>query len=200
MNFKEIASALPGTWTVEKDNELTRSDGLKFWIREGGYGMKGRASISFMRPRSPRGDYYELWENHNKVSDPRITVSATKSSEAIAKDIVRRLLVDAEKVFALATATVKSHSDFADGKTALLNEVATICGTSPKRHYSTNELTGEVDPYVGIKSFGANGYGKIVVNGPDSIKVDLESMGKDFGLKVVKALAALIKEEAAKSA
>lgn len=199
MNLKEIANALPGNWTVKDNDELTRADGLKLWVREGGYGMKGRVGVSFMRPRGVRGDWYDLWDNNEKVSDPRITVSATKSSEAIAKDIVRRLLTDAEKVFALATARIKIHADFDSGKKDLLHEVASVFGTKPKTHYSTGEFTGEIDPYVGIKSFGVNGYGNVIVNGPDSIKIELNSMGKDFGMKVVKALAAVIKEEASKA-
>jgi hypothetical protein len=207
MNLKNIADVLtldfsPGTWAVQSENMIVRNtDQLALFLREGGYDNRGKIRISFSRPRDAKGQYVSLWEKspaNGAVSDPSINVSADKTSEQIARDIVRRLLPEAERVFALATETVNSHNKFETDKVEAIKLVAFHCGTRPERHYQTDELNGEVDPYkgAGLESFKANGYGKFKVSGKDCISLELNSMNLDVALEIADALHAIFRERA----
>lgn len=112
----QIAAALPGAWTARPihpeggSNEncyLIRADGLTLFFAgsRGGWAAKGRFLLQHSRPRKD-GKWVELWENHNTVKAPEITVADTKTAEKIAADIVARLLPEAERVNALALASI----------------------------------------------------------------------------------------------
>lgn len=200
MNLHDIASHLPGTWVVgDNESDVERFDGLKLWFREGGYGNNGRISISFSRPCDARGQYMTLWGMAgDKVSDPRITVSADKSPELIAKDIVRRLLPDAEKVFALALDRNRQEDNFHTGKIKTIFRIATACNTEPERHYQTKELTGEIDPYkgAGCPAFKSHGYGKIKVSGEECVTIELTSVGVETAVEIVSAINKILNKKA----
>jgi len=210
MNLIAIADALTkltGTnWFVLKDRneneQLTRGDGLQLWTRAGGYGNEGRVAISFDRPNDARGQYMTLWNKAgDKVSDPRITVSADKTPEQVAKDIARRVLPDAEKVFVLANESINLHNKFETDREWAIKKIAFHCGGEPARHYQTKELTGEIDPFTcaGLPSFKGNGYGKFKVSGKDCISLELNSMGIDAAIEIADAIHAIFKKYAAKA-
>jgi hypothetical protein len=199
MNIKDIApfliGARPGN-IITTDDEMTWSDGFKLWFREGGYGNEGRIAISFSRPRDAKGQYLTLWAKvgSGTVHDPRITVANTKSPEKIANDIKRRILPEAEVVFKLAKERIAAEDNFHTGKDKTIHLMAALCGTEPERHYQSKELTGEIDPYkgAGVPSFKEHGYGKIKVTGPDSVTIELTSIGVDTASALVSEISRIL--------
>ena len=198
MNLNNICAALcPFTnewlsWS-SSDSEIIRSDGLRFWIREGGYGNEGKIAIHFSRPRGRNGSTPTLWmmsPGTDKIADPRICVSASKSDEQIAKDIVRRLMPESLRVFAMAKVAIEQENNYIDSKTQAIIDLAKVVGCEPGRHYQTKEMTGEVDPYIGagVTSFKEKGYGKFKVSSANSISLELHSMNYEMALKVAAAL------------
>lgn len=138
-----IAAALPGTWTAsaveqyprsEGECTLTRADGLALYLVAGGYGKAGRITVRHSRPRDARGQWVEVWgdtakgENPGSIAAPEITVSQTKSAEAIAADIARRLLPDAESVETKARASIARANAYQAGRVALLRAVCEAAG------------------------------------------------------------------------
>jgi hypothetical protein len=212
MNLSDLAVALtiidPSnfSWTVTKDrneNEhLTRSDGLQFWLRIGGYGNEGKAAIHFDRPLGRDGRSPLLWpKGGGQIGNPSINVSLTKSVTQIAKDIVRRLLTESEEVFKLANESINSTNTFLDGKVKTTFAIAALCGTLPNRHYQSNELTFEVDPYkgAGVEKFKGQGYGKIKVSSEDSVDIELTSVGFDTAAEIVSAINKILAKRAAQA-
>lgn len=148
-----IAAALPGQWSASNvqtyprsdgEFDLTRADGLTLSAVAGGYRNAGRMTISHSRPRTAKGGYVDLWGDTSKgepsgqIATPSITVSLDKDAEAIARDIARRLLTDAERVEGLARASVARDNAYHDGKLALLRAVSEAAGMAdvPRDHYS----------------------------------------------------------------
>ncbi len=191
MNLKEIASFLPGKWSV-LETELIRTDGFRLWFREGGYGNEGRITIHFSRPRNADGEYVTLWRVgcSGKYADPSITVGATKTSDKIAKDIQRRLMVEAEEVFALALDRINQDNAYKLARIKTIEKIAEIAGGQPERHYQSKELTGEIDPLkcAGVVSFQSSGYGRFKVSSGDSISLELTSMNFETAAAIAAAI------------
>lgn len=118
----DVASSLGSSWSAspcfrEEDQRVTdpakivRADGLALFVaRE----FRGRVEISLFRPRAASGSYPSLWEGCYKVADPHVFVGVTRSADSVAKDLVRRLLPEAERVHALALAAVAQSNEYAD--------------------------------------------------------------------------------------
>lgn len=208
MNLQNICTLLPGQWNVNTSknhkNKIVRNDGLTIYFCYGDvfplYGLTGRIVIGFSRPHDAKGQYLTLWADKGTgtIPDPRITVVDTKTDEQIAKEIVRRLLPDAEKVFALATTAINSHNKFETDKVWAANKIAFHCGTEPERHYQTKILTGKVDPYKGAKlaAFQENGYGGFMISGKNSISLELNGMNIDLAVEIAEALRAILSRRA----
>lgn len=209
MNLKDIASALStltgSLWSVVADKHgnklLGRSDGLQFWIREGGYGNGGKAAIHFSRPEGRDGRSPTLWAKSpatGQIHNPSINVSLTKSPEQVAKDIVRRMLDESEAVFKLANESIAQTNNHLDGREKAIFAIASVAGGEPERHYQSKELTGEVDPFkcAGVVSFQGKGYGKISVSSADSISLELTSMNFETASKVVAAIRNILQDNA----
>ena len=128
--FRVIAG-LPGAWTVPEVDEqfgihtgaLLRSDGLKIFSRANHYGFREKIQFSFIRPRDDKGNYVELYDENGRISDPSIACSLSKTEDKLAQDIVRRLLPDAERIFALANEKINSFKEAQDKRLALLRQM-----------------------------------------------------------------------------
>ena len=93
--LKEIASFLPTDFVVAQDKiSLQRADGLNLWFHSR-YNTPDKITVKYGNSEK---SYVTVYENHNKLDYPSINVSADKEASKIAKDIVRRLLPDAETV------------------------------------------------------------------------------------------------------
>jgi hypothetical protein len=191
--LKEIASFLPTDFVVAQDKiSLQRADGLNLWFHSR-YNTPDKITVKYGNSEK---SYVTVYENHNKLDYPSINVSADKEASKIAKDIVRRLLPDAEKVHKLVLEKVVAENAFVDGKTKTINDLASICNTAPNRcRHNQYDLTGEVSPYEGIKQFSNCGYGEFKVNSENSVSLKLESMSKNVALKVAVALREIFERE-----
>lgn len=195
--LKQIATELgviTGTpWKCVDASELIREvDNLKLWVRLGGYGNEGKVSISLYRPfgRDGRSPTLYAKDHSGHIPDPVIRVTDKKVSSQIAKDIVRRLLPDAENVFNLANESIANDNKFLDNKADAIAKLSSAVGAKPEKHYQSGELTGKIDPYIGagIPSFKRHGYGHFMVSGKDSITLELNSMDLETALEVADAL------------
>lgn len=191
-NLKQIASLLPSGFVVAEDKiSLQRADGMNLWFLTR-YNTPGKITVKY---GNSENSYVTVYENHNKLNYPSVNVSADKDASKIAKDIVRRLLPDAEKVHKLVLEKVAAEKAHVDGKTKTICDLASFCDTAPNRRHSNNELSGEVSPYEGIKQFSNCGYGEFRVNSENSVSLKLESMSKNVALKVAVALREIFKRE-----
>ena len=190
--LKEIASFLPTDFVVAQDKiSLQRADGLNLWFHSR-YNTPDKITVKYGNSEK---SYVTVYENHNKLDYPSINVSADKEASKIAKDIVRRLLPDAEKVHKLVLEKVAAEKAHVDGKTKTIYDLASFCNTIPNRRHSNQELSGEVSPYEGIKQFSNCGYGEFQVNSENSVTLKLESMSKNVAFKVAVALREIFKRE-----
>lgn len=166
----EVAKNLPGKWTVDADIDgsenwnqfLTReSDGLKLFFAgsRGGWAAKGKIRVSFSRPRA-NGSWIDIYENGNKVIDPEIGISETKTPAQIAQSIVSRLLAEAERVFALVNAQIAKNNHAEKAKNDLIALFASATGESASHNGSfyVNGFNFEIrsENSVAIKSFGTD--------------------------------------------
>jgi len=191
-NLKEIASLLPTGFVVAQDKiSLQRADGMNLWFLTR-YNTPDKITVKY---GNSENSYVTVYENHSKLDYPSINVSADKEASKIAKDIVRRLLPDAEKVHKLVLQTVAAEKAHVDGKTKTIYDLASFCNTIPNRRHSNQELSGEVSPYEGIKQFSNCGYGEFQVNSENSVTLKLESMSKNVAFKVAVALREIFKRE-----
>lgn len=130
---------------------LTRADGLALYLVAGGYGKAGRITVTHSRPRDARGQWVELWADKGggRLPSPEITVSQTKSAEAIAADIARRLLPDAESVEAKARARIAEGNAYHAGRVALLRAVCDAAGMkAPEVGQDDRDTSFAVDLYA----------------------------------------------------
>jgi len=190
--LKEIAALLPSDFVVAQDKiSLQRADGMNLWFHSR-YNTPDKITVKYGNTEK---SYVTVYENYSKLDYPSINVSADKDASKIAKDIVRRLLPDAEKVHKLVLQTVAAEKAHVDGKTKTIYDLASFCDAIPNRRHSNNELSGEVSPYEGIKQFSNCGYGEFQVNSENSVTLKLESMSKNVALKVAVALREIFKRE-----
>ena len=191
-NLKEIAALLPSGFVVAQDKiSLQRADGMNLWFHSR-YNTPDKITVKYGNTEK---SYVTVYENHSKLDYPSINVSADKDVSKIAKDIVRRLLPDAEKVHKLVLEKVAAEKAYVDGKTKTIYDLASFCNTIPNRRHSNQELSGEVSPYEGIKQFSNCGYGEFQVNSENSVTLKLESMSKNVAFKVAVALREILKRE-----
>ena len=203
-NLPQIAAAiareLPGSWSAapvysgENANQyLTRSgDGLKLFFAgsSGGWAAKGRLRVSFSRPRDKRGETVALYESaprYGQISDPEISVAETKSPAEIAKDIARRLLPDAETVFAMAQKVIEERAEYHARKLAALQRVAEVTGNPLEKSRHTGEMRETFSFYHGETRLG-----DVQVNSATSIRATIDA---DSSARVA-ALVAFLKSPA----
>lgn len=119
---QEIAAHLFGEWEIapawpddpKSPFYLTRDDGLQLFLRlSDTYREKGKGSASYCRPKDSSGRYVTIYDNGKLVMEPVIGFAITKTPQEIAKDIIRRLIPDAERVHVLALRAVESANAYA---------------------------------------------------------------------------------------
>jgi hypothetical protein len=167
-----VAQHLPGSWTIDSDSggpfsytqRLTRaSDGLKLFLagNVGGWAPKGKLRVSFSRPRHD-GKWIEVWDKNEKLLDPEIGMSETKSAEQIAQSIVSRLLTRAEYVFGKVNERIASENNAENLKRRTIVKIAFACGqilsVADKSSFSIGAFDFEVrgENSIAIKSFGTD--------------------------------------------
>ena len=110
-----IVAAMPG-WDAEPQSieyvncnwYLVREDGLRLFVSMPSYSHKNKLQVSLSASRH-NGCLPEVYDNGKRLSPPSIGVGAMKTPAQIAKDIMRRLLPDAEKYNELAVAVIKAR-------------------------------------------------------------------------------------------
>lgn len=177
-----IAAALSGyvslsvgyaaKWTAKPVSEdyrdanyyLTREDGLTLFFAgsRGRWAKPGRILLQHSRPRSKNGKWVELWENHSQIAAPEITVADSKSPEAIAADIVRRLLPEAERIDGLARAQIARENNAEAAQNDAARAVAAAIGAEIERGHDGKPRTSFYHRGASVK-----------VNGGDSVTVEI---------------------------
>jgi hypothetical protein len=197
----EIGRNLPGEWSAcggdvaANLHSITRkSDQLTFGLRKNMYGYDSKTHIFYCRPEDKNGERHTLWEKddaNSKIADPSINVSNTKTAEQVAKDILRRLMAEAERVHKFALLANNESETFQLGKTALIHCLAEVLHTEPEHDYQSKELNGKVKPYSGVEEFKKHGYGTFTVTSSDSVDLELHSMSQEVALRVATAIRAI---------
>ena len=201
--FTKIAQNLctltDGNWKPVVDQhgntsiDETRS-GLSLWFRIGGYGNEGKITISYDRPRDSKGGYVEVYHPMGgaQIGNPSIRVSASKTPEVIAKDIVRRMLDAAKNVHALVTKQIKDTDNYYNKKRLLALDLADIC------HAKVNNPDSDmptINPYESIKGYLGDvrmGYGTVTV-GSDYATIKLDSIPAELAKKLTEAIVYTLK-------
>ena len=168
-----IAAALPGKWTAKPISEestwsnfyLTRADGLQLFLAgsTGGWAAKGRVLIQHSRPRK-NGQHVDLWENHAQIDSPEITAAETKSAEKIAADIVSRLLPEAERVNALALASIARDNAAENAQNDTARAIAAAIGAEIEKGHDGK-------PRASFYHRGVS----LTVNGGESVRVEFSA-------------------------
>jgi uncharacterized protein YdhG (YjbR/CyaY superfamily) len=209
--FDKIANALStltdGRWYASIDTYGNRSiveagSGLSLYVRVGGYGNEGKITISYDRPRDDRGDYVEVYHpmGGGKIADPSIRVSASKTPEVIAKDIVRRMLDAAKNVHVLVLERIESNAEYHTKKNMLTKEIADICHATVKAdHLHASEVS--INPYESItpRADFRCGYGSITVSS-DSAEFKLTSVPAALAKKLAAVIHETLKNHANRTA
>ena len=201
--FTKIAQNLctltDGNWKPVVDQhgntsiDETRS-GLSLWFRVGGYGNGGMITVSYSRPRDSKGSYVEVYHpmGGGRIASPSIRVSASKTPEVIAKDIVRRMLDAAKNVHALVTKQIKDTDNYYNKKRLLALDLADIC------HAKVNNPDSDmptINPYESIKGYLGDvrmGYGTVTV-GSDYATIKLDSIPAELAKKLTEAIVYTLK-------
>ena len=104
---------------------IREKDGLKIWIAPPDWrGNKARQKFRYSRPRSKEG----VVCIHGHDSDPSITVAADKSPEAMAKDITRRLLPDADALHTIVLEKIAALDASLNAQAAAVSRLAAVAG------------------------------------------------------------------------
>ena len=209
--FTKIAQNLctltDGNWKPVVDQhgntsiDETRS-GLSLWFRVGGYGNEGMITVSYSRPRDSKGSYVEVYHpmSGGKIADPSIHVSASKTPEVVAKDIVRRMLDASKNVHVLVLERIESNAEYHTKKNMLTKEIADICHATVKAdHLHASEVS--INPYESItpRADFRCGYGSITVSS-DSAEFKLSSVPAELAKKLAAVIHETLKNHANRTA
>jgi len=122
-DWKALAAILGAKLSIPKEmycgdsqGTFTFPDGLKIWVCDVGRSMKRIWEFSHTRPRAGDGTYIDVCNEGHKVCAPSINVSPERELAAIARDIERRLLPDAQADLALAREAVAEHDAYTSAK------------------------------------------------------------------------------------
>ena len=118
-----IAAHLPG-WHVTTEHDvsyLVRADGARIVIPA--WRQRGRVSFVGCWPRYADGSNYYATRDRFEI-----TCSETRSPEAMARDIQRRLLPGYDPAFAEALAFVEKHDGFAGDASTVARRIAAVVG------------------------------------------------------------------------
>lgn len=177
-----------GVQTVEvKGQEMP----LSFYVREGGYGNEGKVKIRFDRPLGTDGRYLTLWgpAGAGQISDPSMCVSASKSPAQIAKDIVRRIFTESERVRQLAIQSITDHKKHLNVKEIAAHSMAEAAGSevegNPEETLTINPFRivdrkpGDLHLGYGTYTIYANNVDMKLNNLPIGLAVEIASFIRD---------------------
>jgi hypothetical protein len=182
-------------WTIEATEETDRyhnpalcnSRGERFWLALDEY--KRKLTVHGTYGKMPDG---RIWIPRDRVRDavdPSPTISAEKTPEQIARDILRRFLPDYRTNLASYRAHVAEASAYRDKTATLFDEIVTLGDgwIRVDRHHDerASERTASVYNAPGIN------YGNVRVSG-DYVRLEL-SVTPEFA----KRFASLIRSDAA---
>lgn len=178
-----IAAALPGKWSARPLSPesrvcnfyLTRADGLTLFLagNDGGWAKPGRLFLQHSRPRNA-GKWVELWENHNTVKAPEMTVADTKTAEKIAADIVARLLPESERIDGLALAQIARENS---AETARIDTAQAVAAAIGKE----DETDRDGKPRTSFYHRGVS----LTVNGGESVRVEMHGVTRAQALALL---------------
>ncbi len=122
---------------------LIRADGLTLHLSGPSYSHKDKVEVRLNRPRNKKGEYVTLYaeKGGGTISDPSICMGVTKTGDEMAKDIVRRLLPDAETVFALVKARIDIEDRAAANHLALIRSIASTLGETVEKGHNGEPRT-----------------------------------------------------------
>lgn len=189
----EIAAHLPGTWTAKAAHSdstayLARADGLTLFLAAGGYRMEGQLEVSLNRPRDTGANdsgWVYVYEGGNRVDDPRIKAALTKTAEQLARDIERRLLPDAERVFALVSAQIARSNAHRATRGRVAQQLAAAIGQTVP---TMGERNKDRDPSFSFDAGeGGRGHGSAKVSG-DTVAFSLYSIPAEKAVELARFL------------
>ncbi len=191
---EEIGKELPGDWVVTKaysdDSNpermhLTRSDGVRLYLSNSrNWGKNGKMSIMNSAPVGKDGrNFIGVYHNGNKVETThKIYVSESKSPAQIAKDIVKRLLTEAENIHKLTLVQIERNEQEANKKLDTIYRLNDILLSS--------EFKDDKRANISLHPGGGNwdyskGYGNAVVNdGGETVEFELSSIPADKAVEL----------------
>lgn len=187
---ENIAALLPGAWTVKPlphnhGHYLQREDGLTLWFRPC-YNEKTKFRISWDQPAIDQryGHGYTVYDNGTKLETPGIGVSKAKNPEAIAGEIVRRLLPDCERIEPLARQFVADVAESYAKQGETRARLMAVTGYTPPDHCPDK---------ISLNHRGNlnRGYGDATVNAGGSVSFELRSVPADSAVKLAEFLKTL---------
>jgi hypothetical protein len=152
-----IAAALGSDWTVSRPasndypSGLTISDGtreLHFYLPSNA----DKVELSGIYPDA--GNSATLYENHVRISRPRIRFSVERPAPTIARDIERRFLPDYDRVRALVVKRVDADEADEARQAAAVSALATTLGVEPRK--GSTELSTPISDRAGYGDFRPN--------------------------------------------
>ncbi len=191
-----LANALPGQWSIDplyKEDcncrawYLKRTDGLTLFYNISGSKDQSRASYS--QPRHPRYGMFTLYtEGGRKIEQPAIGFSPDKDVNAVAKDIVRRLLPDAETAHAAAARFMQSTDAAYAAQAASIDAVCTAGGVpNPGTGHNGEPRTGtHLNQNTG--TYSSRGHADFKVNTGGTVDFDIRSLPREKAVLVAAML------------
>jgi hypothetical protein len=144
------------------------TDGFVTLMLDTRYGSAkpGKVAIrACVETRTAKGEYISTAYG---VKTPEITCSTNRGAEAIAADITRRLLKEAQEVTRSQNARIAEYNAFESAKDAAAKRLARFGG---RGHVNTPE--------------GSNVYGTFRIDGGDSVKIEVCGLSVDLAEKVL---------------
>lgn len=130
---QEIAAVFPGKWTAIPQSKeyadcgwtLQRADGLALYMNGPSYNHRNSYRFGVSAPRHD-GSYVCVDEKANSIN-----CGETKTAEQMAKDISRRLIPDAELVYAATVAKIGRMKESANAQVESLLALRKAFGMTP---------------------------------------------------------------------
>lgn len=192
-NLQRVATGLGHGWSVlpntdeesgHPDNRflprVRHTDGRELFFSRT-RASEGRLEISGAnwpkyQDKENRTQYIRPHELHPREAHPSITVSASKSPDAIAKDIARRLLPEYTRIMELCRVKAAEWSTYHTNELDTYKEACALLQVSE----STNQ-PGHISLYK--DGDAGYGYGSVIVSG-STMKLEINSMSLEMLRKI----------------
>jgi hypothetical protein len=162
LTAKADCSDEPWTFTTPEEDSysvhIDRADGAKLYMRmehSVGYDKNDRVAIGGSLNIGKNRAFVEVRENGKRVGTDEITVALSRGPEAIAKEIMRRLLPEYLRVLAVAQAKVKADAEYEAKKVSNLRQLAKSIGKTLA--YTDEQLAERSSFYTDYGTVEASG-------------------------------------------